>query len=158
MKFILIKTSPLEIQRKAIDGFPAKRERDNLEGTQSPDGYKYIPDEPQPSDTLPDGMMWVRELMIDAYGWQLVAAPVDEIDTITVTSAQFKCALGVTRFTQIESVLAAMPDADEQFEYTQYWLNTTEFNISHPMVVAMQSILGWSDADRDQLFIDAGNK
>ena len=76
----------------------------------------------------------------------------------TVTSAQFKCALGVTRFTQIESVLAAMPDADEQFEYTQYWLNTTEFNISHPMVVAMQSILGWSDADRDQLFIDASNK
>lgn len=75
-----------------------------------------------------------------------------------VTSAQFKCAVGETRFAEIEVVLAAIPDATTKFEYTQYWLNTTEFELGHPMILAMQSLLGWSDEDRNQIFIDAGKK
>lgn len=75
-----------------------------------------------------------------------------------VTAAQFKCALGATRFAEIEAELAAITDANVKYEYTQYWLNTTEFAFNHPMVETMQGLLGWSDADKDQLFIDAGNK
>lgn len=86
--------------------------------------------------------------------------PLEAIVPKVVTAAQFKSALGPVRFAEVESVLAAIPDEGVKFEYTQFWLNTTEFKINNPMVLAMQdpAMLGWDDETKNQIFIDASKK
>ena len=123
--------------------------------------YK-LTDEDKAAIESSEAWKWVMDDDIDentpATTGKIVAIPLVVSVPTLVTAAQFKCALGLVRFNAIESVLAAMPDADEQFEYTQYWLNTTEFKIDHPMILGMQEALGWTDAERNQLFVDASQK
>ena len=71
MKYLLIQTNPLQIVSKPVNGFPTRRERDNLDGCQAPDGHAYIPDLPKPTEAA-EGKRWTRKLTADAHGWEQI--------------------------------------------------------------------------------------
>lgn len=57
---------------------------------------------------------------------------------------------------QMQAFIAQLPGDDERFAATMLLTGATQFERAHPLVPVFAQLFGWSDADLDQFWIEAG--
>lgn len=84
-----------------------------------------------------------------------IISPITEVSKRQASAALIKSGAAlvppVDLLAQLEAALLTIPGIEGELARSD-WSNTTVIHRDYPLILAMQSLLGWSDAQMDKLF------
>lgn len=162
MKYRLIQLDPLALYNKSINGLPPTLVRDVAAPT-TPAGYAYVEELAYPEEAPAEGFIWSRKLTVDAYGWEQVVAPDDEIEPewYEVPAWRVRAIAAVTPYEDgllIDAITVAINsivDPLEKVTAQEVFFGGNTLHRTSTLLVTMAAGLGLSDNQLDDLFQQA---
>jgi hypothetical protein len=162
MKYRLIQLDPLALYNKSINGLPPTLVRDVAAPT-TPAGYAYVEELAYPEEAPAEGFIWSRKLTVDAYGWEQVVTPDDEIEPewYEVPAWRVRAIAAVTPYEDgllIDAITVAINsivDPLEKVTAQEVFFGGNTLHRTSTLLVTMAAGLGLSDNQLDDLFQQA---
>ena len=162
MKYRLIQLDPLALYNKSINGLPPTLVRDVAAPT-TPAGYAYVEELAYPEEAPAEGFIWSRKLTVDAYGWEQVVTPDDEIEPewYEVPAWRVRAIATVTPYEDgllIDAITVAINsivDPLEKVTAQEVFFGGNTLHRTSTLLVTMAAGLGLSDNQLDDLFQQA---
>lgn len=162
MKYRLIQLDPLALYNKSINGLPPTLVRDVAAPT-TPAGYAYVEELAYPEEAPAEGFIWSRKLTVDAYGWEQVVTPDDEIEPewYEVPAWRVRAIADVTPYEDgllIDAITVAINSIVDPLEKAiaqEVFFGGNTLHRTSTLLVTMAAGLGLSDNQLDDLFQQA---
>ena len=106
-----------------------------------PDGYKYVPDLPQPEYDKSTHRLIRAEVTLDGYGWTVEALTPEEIEENKlnepgVDQLTIMARLGDEKAAILESLISQLP-----IQARMSWQFSSQIRITHPLIAATKATL-----------------